>query len=181
MTDKEIVAVFTQCFWRSHATVLVGGAAEPLYQPAIGHEPHRLFYREDYAASALHEVAHWCVAGAARRKQVDYGYTYSPPPRTEAAQMAFFAAELKVQSLEQIFCAAAGLTFVPSADQLGVDLTKFRQQLTDQKPRMRHWMRNSQDQRARQFRRGLRLARQQGCSGPVQQSDRHTPRRPAVG
>ena len=168
MTDLDIVAVFTQCFWRSHATQLIGGATEPLYQPAArADEPHRLFYRADFAASALHETAHWCVAGAARRTQVDFGYVYIEPPRTPSAQAAFFAAERKVQGLEQLFCAAAGLRFVPSADQIGVDLKDFREQLAEQRDQVRIWMQNSGDQRAHQFEQALRHA----CS----------PRRAAVG
>ena len=57
MTDLDIVDVFARCFWTSHATQLLGGADEPLYQPAgRAGEPHRLFYRENFAASALHET-----------------------------------------------------------------------------------------------------------------------------
>ena len=168
MTDLDIVAVFTRCFRRSYATQLIGGAAEPLYQPAEAeHEPHRLYYRENFAASALHETAHWCVAGSARRTQVDFGYVYIEPPRTPAAQAAFFGAELKVQGLEELFCAAAGLEFVPSADQIGVDLNDFRQQLAEHRSQVRQWMHNSSDQRAHQFEQALRRA----CS----------PRRSAVG
>ncbi|MCR9261311.1 MAG: elongation factor P hydroxylase [Pseudomonadaceae bacterium] len=156
MTDLEIVAVFAQCFWASHATELIGGAAEPLYQPAQrSGEPHRLFYRENFAASALHETAHWCVAGSVRRTQTDFGYVYNEPPRSARAQAAFFAAELKVQALEQVFCEAAGLVFVPSADQIGVNLNEFRQRLDTYKSEVRGWMQSSRDDRARHFEQAL--------------------------
>jgi elongation factor P hydroxylase len=156
MTDQDIVDVFARCFWLSHATQLVGGAAEPLYQPsARAGEPHRLFYRENFAASALHETAHWCIAGSARRTQVDFGYVYNQPPRSARAQAAFFAAELKVQALEQVFCAAAGLVFVPSADQIGVNLNEFRQQLETYQSELKGWMKNSGDRRAQKFEQAL--------------------------
>ncbi len=162
MTDLDVVDVFARCFWESHATQLIGGAAEPLYQPAQrAGEPHLLFYRENFAASALHETAHWCVAGSTRRTQVDFGYVYNEPPRSARAQAAFFAAELKVQALEQVFCEAGGLVFVPSADQIGVNLNEFRQQLETYDSEVRGWMQNSCDRRAQQFEQALRHARSQ--------------------
>jgi len=162
MTDLDIVDVFARCFSASHATQLQGGAAEPLYQPAErAGEPHLLFYRENFAASALHEAAHWCVAGSARRTQVDFGYVYNEPPRSDRAQAAFFAAELKVQALEQMFCEAAGLVFVPSADQIGVNLNEFRQRLEIYQPEVRNWMQTSCDRRAHQFEQALHHARSQ--------------------
>ena len=156
MTDLDIVAVFSHCFRQRYATELIGGAAEPLYQPcAHADGMHRLFYRENYAASALHETAHWCIAGVKRRRQLDFGYTYLEPPRTPDLQSTFFASELKVQALEQVFCEAAGLRFVPSADHSGVDLNDFRQHLQQEQEHVRQWMQVSSDQRARQFERAL--------------------------
>ena len=40
-------------------SVHVGGGSEPVYLPSADpeREPHRIVYREDYFASALHEVA----------------------------------------------------------------------------------------------------------------------------
>ena len=51
--------------------------------------------------SALHEVAHWCIASAGRRRCRDYGYWYIPPPRDATAQTEFFAVEARVQALER--------------------------------------------------------------------------------
>ncbi len=42
--------------------------------------------RTDFFASALHEISHWCVAGKARREQVDFGYWYCPDGRDAMTQ-----------------------------------------------------------------------------------------------
>jgi elongation factor P hydroxylase len=119
---KRLEKVFQQCFAATENTRLVGGAKEPLYLPA--REPnasHLLYYREDYAASALHEVAHWCIAGRARRAQVDFGYWYAPEGRNAAQQRAFESVEFKPQALEWFFSLACGRVFRVSADNFGVD------------------------------------------------------------
>ncbi len=80
MLAEQICETFNRCFAQFH-TKLVGGASEPLYEPD---EPiARVYFREDYASSALHEVAHWRIAGADRRQQPDYGWPLytSPSPR----------------------------------------------------------------------------------------------------
>ena len=51
-----IASAFEDCF-ASFGTVLVGGAEEPLYRPSQGGEPAKLVFREDFPASALHEIA----------------------------------------------------------------------------------------------------------------------------
>ena len=73
LVAADLERIFRECFFAEYATVLVGGAPEPLYVPSpeVLREPHRVVYREDYFASALHEVAHWCLAGAERRKLED--------------------------------------------------------------------------------------------------------------
>jgi hypothetical protein len=81
-------------------------------------EPHRVVYREDYFASALHEVAHWCLAGADRRKLEDYGYWYRPDGRDPREQEEFERAEARPQALEWIFSEACGFPFQLSADNL---------------------------------------------------------------
>jgi elongation factor P hydroxylase len=57
---------------------------------------------KDYLASALHEVAHWCLAGVERRKLEDYGYWYSPDGRSRGEQSAFENVEARPQALEWI-------------------------------------------------------------------------------
>ncbi len=117
--SADVEALFAACFWRDWHTRLEGGAGEPLYMPGGAGEPHRLCYRADYFASALHETAHWCIAGPARRQCIDFGYWYEPDGRTAAAQRAFEAVEARPQALEWIFSVAAGYPFRPSADNLG--------------------------------------------------------------
>ncbi len=118
--SKELERIFADCFEEAHATVLEGGGDEPLYipseQPASA--PHRIVYREDYFASALHEIAHWCLAGAERRQQEDYGYWYAPDGRDPEEQAAFEKAEARPQALEWIFSEACGFPFNLSADNL---------------------------------------------------------------
>ncbi len=51
--------------WR---TQLVPGRGEPLYLPAAGAgELDRILFAHGFFNSALHELAHWCVAGERRR------------------------------------------------------------------------------------------------------------------
>ncbi|MFT4520348.1 MAG: elongation factor P hydroxylase [Halioglobus sp.] len=116
---QRLERVFYDCFYASCNTQLEGGKDEPLYQPtAHAGESHRLYFRADYFASALHEVAHWCIAGAARREQVDYGYWYAPDGRNTHQQNAFEGVEAKPQALEWFFARACGHPFRISADNL---------------------------------------------------------------
>jgi len=111
--------VFANCFAAAFNTRLCGGAPEPIYQPATDASTgHLLWYREDYFASALHEVAHWCIAGQARRRQVDFGYWYAPDGRSPEQQAAFEAVEDKPQTLEWYFSLACDYSFQLSADNL---------------------------------------------------------------
>jgi hypothetical protein len=116
---REIAGRFNARVGRRAGTLLVGGAAEPLYLPAGGRRPAIIRYTRDYARSALHEIAHWCRADPRRRSQVDYGLWYQPPPRPAAMQARFFAAEVPVQALEMLLAEACGLAFHFSADNPG--------------------------------------------------------------
>lgn len=112
--------IFKGCFAASYGTVLVGGGSEPLYiaSRSAPREPHRVIYREDYFASALHEIAHWCIAGSNRRTSDDYGYWYAPDGRTPLQQGDFERVEAKPQALEWIFSDACKWHFELSADNL---------------------------------------------------------------
>jgi len=114
----ELEALFRATFFHSYDTLLEGGAAEPVYLP--GH-PHRICYTRDYFRSALHEIAHWCVAGPARRQQEDYGYWYAPDGRSADQQAEFSRVEVLPQAYEAIFCAACGHDFRVSLDNLNGD------------------------------------------------------------
>jgi len=144
--------LFDGCFLASHNTRLQGGGAEPLYRPADGDcAVHRIVYRADYFASALHEIAHWCIAGAERRQQVDYGYWYHPDGRDRAAQHAFEAVEASPQALEWIFATAAGYSFRISLDNLGNVLASSPQFCHRIVVAARHYCRAGLPPRAAQF------------------------------
>ena len=117
---EALERAFQDCFLAEHATILVGGGSEPVYLPSAdpARSPHRIVYREDYRASALHEVAHWCLAGRERRRLEDYGYWYRPDGRSAAEQAEFERAEARPQALEWIFSDACGVAFHLSADNL---------------------------------------------------------------
>ena len=112
MLAEQICETFNRCFAQFH-TKLVGGASEPLYEP--DGPIARVYFREDYASSALHEVAHWCIAGADRRQQPDYGYWYCDK-RDLKQRRNFETVEVKPQALEWIFSVAAGVDFRVSCD-----------------------------------------------------------------
>ena len=130
----QLTHLFNREFAVSDETELIGGAAEPYYQPGA---PHRVYFRADYVRSALHEVAHWCVAGARRRQLPDYGYWYSPDGRDAEQQQAFFAVEARPQAIERYFCEATGIPFRPSVDNVGAHIEP--QQLRRFEARIQEW------------------------------------------
>ncbi|MFC3282466.1 elongation factor P hydroxylase [Litchfieldella rifensis] len=126
----DIIALFDGLFHDRYRTRLVRGGDEPLYRPAdAGHPYHRVIFARGFFASALHEISHWCIAGARRREWEDYGYWYHPDGRDAEQQRRFEAAEVAPQALELLFSRACGLTFNVSVDNLGeveVDRDGFR-------------------------------------------------------
>ena len=116
---RQLMCVFNREFLASDKTELIGGASEPYYEPGA---PHCIHFRADYVRSALHEVAHWCVAGTRRRQLPDYGYWYSPDGRDAELQQAFFAVEARPQAVERCFCEAIGIAFSPSVDNVGAHI-----------------------------------------------------------
>ena len=119
VASSKIEALFKDVFFKSHQTVLCGGFTEPEYIPSQNPSelhPHRIHYRSDYTASALHETAHWCIAGSKRRLIKDYGYFYDPGMRTLESQKRFLQAEVLPQTIEALFHEALGLEFEPSLD-----------------------------------------------------------------
>jgi len=117
--SRALETVFARCFSERENTSLVGGFDEPLYEPASGEgQMHCLRYREDFFASALHEVAHWCIAGPERRLLTDFGYWYAPDGRSESQQRAFENVEYKPQALEWYFSKACQCRFRLSSDNL---------------------------------------------------------------
>ena len=117
-SNKRLEAVFNDCFADRYSTRLEGDADEPIYLPATATQPARILYRYDYFASALHEIAHWCLAGEERRKHEDYGYWYASDSRSSEQQKDFLRVEVKPQALEWVFSAAAGYPFAVSLDNI---------------------------------------------------------------
>ena len=122
--SQDLINIFNELFKDSEQTLVQGGGHEPLYLPQSEVYPfNRIIFTHDYYASALHEIAHWCIAGQERRKLVDYGYWYKPDGRSLEQQELFEQVEVKPQALEWIFTLAAGVKFHISQDNLagGVD------------------------------------------------------------
>lgn len=116
---SDLVFIFAQLFGERYRTRLVPGGDEPLYKPASDTDGwHEIIFRHDYFQSALHELAHWCIAGEARRQQVDYGYWYRPDERSGAQQAEFEWAEARPQAVEWLLTAACGKPFRVSLDNL---------------------------------------------------------------
>lgn len=116
---QTLIDVFNRVLGEPYRTLLVGGADEPLYEPGDKNDRWaRICFTRDYFSSALHEVAHWCVAGEDRRKRRDYGYWYQPDGRNERQQKEFERVEVAPQALEWIFSVACGVKFRISADNL---------------------------------------------------------------
>ncbi|WP_322853372.1 elongation factor P hydroxylase [Marinobacter sp. X15-166B] len=129
--------LFNDQFRETHDTILVLGGTEPEYLPATeAGAPAKVIFAHGFFASALHEIAHWCIAGAERRKLPDYGYWYCPDGRTAAQQQLFERVEVKPQALEWLFSVAADFRFHISVDNLNgagaVDAAGFRLRVRDQ-------------------------------------------------
>ncbi len=146
--------VFNECFLHGERTRLIGGASEPLYLPADpDHAENRLYYREDFFASALHEISHWCIAGSQRRTLKDFGYWYEPEGRTAPQQDAFLSVEARPQALEWYFSIACDYSFQLSLDCFDPDgyeamRMAFASRVCEQ---AEHFRRHSLPPRAAQF------------------------------
>lgn len=118
----DLIRLFNQTFSLSENTRLVCCEPEPIYRPADDDTLyHRIVFAHGFFASALHEIAHWCVAGKARRQLEDFGYWYQPDGRTSEQQALFEKVEVRPQAFEWIFSQAAGFRFHFSADNLEGD------------------------------------------------------------
>ena len=115
----DLITLFAQQFKDSEKTILVKGDGEPIYLPKnAACEYHQIVFAHGFFSSALHEIAHWCIAGVERRKQIDYGYWYEPDGRTLDQQLAFAQVEAKPQALEWLFNKACNRRFYISLDNL---------------------------------------------------------------
>lgn len=139
LTQSQICQCFNKVFSAKFAVRLVGGGKEPDYFPATAMRPGLIVARENFAASALHEAAHWCVASRTRRALPDYGYPYNPPPRTPAEQAQFFANEARAQAVEWYLSRRAGNRFSASADDPDFSQTALAQFQSELWPMVTHW------------------------------------------
>ena len=124
---QQLIDIFDECFGVEYNTKLVKGDDEPIYLPAdetISY--HRIVFAHGFFTSALHEISHWCIAGEARRQQVDYGYWYCPDGRDAKTQCDFEVVEIKPQAFDWLFCAAVGIPFNVSCDNLEGDFEPDR-------------------------------------------------------
>ncbi|ALS97708.1 elongation factor P hydroxylase [Lacimicrobium alkaliphilum] len=116
---QDLIRLFDGQFAASHNTRLIKGDDEPVYLPADAAIPyHRIIFAHGFYASALHEIAHWCLAGPRRRLLEDYGYWYCPDGRNAEQQAEFEQVEIKPQAIEWAFCIASGKEFKVSTDNL---------------------------------------------------------------
>ncbi|WP_394176042.1 elongation factor P hydroxylase [Thalassotalea litorea] len=122
----DLIALFDGEFSESENTRLIRGGDEPIYLPADTQiSYHRVIFAHGFFASGLHEIAHWCIAGKARRLLEDFGYWYAPDGRDADQQTAFENVEIKPQAIEWAFCVAAGFNFNVSVDNLsGVEVDR---------------------------------------------------------
>lgn len=116
--------------------MLIKGEDEPIYLPADENQPHNtLIFAHGFFASALHETAHWLIAGKERRTKTDFGYWYVPDGRSNEQQTLFESVEIKPQALEWILSEAAGFRFRLSVDNLNgeeSDLSTFKNAVYNQ-------------------------------------------------
>lgn len=116
---QDLITLFHNCFGAEYNTRLVKGEDEPIYLPADAQRNyHAIFFAHGFFSSALHECAHWLIAGEERRKLIDFGYWYMPDGRNEEQQALFQRVEVKPQALEWILSKASGYKFHISIDNL---------------------------------------------------------------
>ncbi|MEC7644251.1 elongation factor P hydroxylase [Idiomarina sp.] len=153
---QQLIDIFNQCFAATERTILVCGDDEPYYRPAAeGETHHQVVFAHGFFASALHEVAHWCIAGRVRRHIFDYGYWYVPDGRDAMQQQQFEKVEVKPQALEKLFSECAGVPFQVSVDNLSgieVDRAAFDSKVSDQ---LFDFLRTSLPTRAKVFAQAL--------------------------
>jgi elongation factor P hydroxylase len=124
---QDLINIFENTFLSRFNTQLVCGDDEPIYLPADSeHEHHRIIFAHGFYASALHEIAHWLVAGEKRRLLEDYGYWYEPDGRNELQQLEFEKVEVLPQAIEWSISMSCGFKFDVSVDNLsGIEIDRL--------------------------------------------------------
>lgn len=147
-----MIELFDHTFYERCNTRLVKGTDEPIYIPANEHvKHHQVVFAHGYFSSALHEIAHWCIAGVERRLLPDYGYWYAPDGRDDEQQRQFQRVEVLPQAIEWGFCLACGVEFTISSDNLTgnkADELAFKSLVAD---KLSQLMNDGYPQRAQEF------------------------------
>jgi elongation factor P hydroxylase len=116
---QDIIRIFNHCFSEEYNTYLIKGDSEPIYLPKDEQRPyHAIYFAHGFFSSALHECAHWLIAGEQRRQLEDFGYWYVPDGRNREQQHLFQQVEVKPQAMEWILSKASGHPFRVSIDNL---------------------------------------------------------------
>ncbi len=160
---EDLMEIFNLCFADSYNTRLAPGGDYPIYLPAgfaEGKIPcerpyHVILFAHGFYSSALHEIAHWLVAGKARRELEDFGYWYEPDGRSEERQREFEQVEVKPQAIEWILATAANFRYFASADNLtgnAGDNSAFKQAVYQQ---VKTYAEKGLPKRAEQLRQAL--------------------------
>ena len=148
---QDLINIFDRTF-SAYNTRLVKGKGDPIYLPADEFtDYHRIEFAHGFYSSALHEIAHWCIAGAERRLKEDYGYWYCPDGRDAKQQADFEKVEIKPQAVEWCLSVACGLSFKVSTDNLNgapVDRFAFQDKVYEQ---VQQYLCNGLPKRAQQL------------------------------
>jgi len=132
---NDLIEIFDQLFEVEQNTKLIAGAKEPIYIAARGDKPATIFTREDFFSSALHEIAHWTIAGEKRRQLDDFGYWYEPEGRNNKQQQEFERVEIKPQAIEWVLSLACNHRFNFSSDNLSQEINasdRFKKAVKEQ-------------------------------------------------
>lgn len=162
MTDMhcpdDLIRLFNHCFQDTHHTQLAYGQDEPIYLPAESDQIyHTIYFAHGFFSSALHECAHWLVAGKARRALVDYGYWYVPDGRNAQEQALFQQVEVKPQALEWVLSKACHYPFRLSFDNLNGSSTEYEQFATAVQRQVVDFEQNGLPPRAARFQQALSM------------------------
>lgn len=153
---EDLITIFDACFGADYNTRLIKGEGEPIYLPIDKQQDFNgIFFAHGFFSSALHECAHWLIAGAERRKLVDFGYWYTPDGRTAEQQALFQCVEVKPQAMEWILSKASGHKFRVSVDNLNgeqTDTEHFKNAVYQQ---IMHYCKVGLSPRAQKFRNSL--------------------------
>ncbi|MEI6897267.1 MAG: elongation factor P hydroxylase [Psychromonas sp.] len=124
---QDLIKIFESTFYNTFNTRLICGGDEPIYLPANKeYSLHRIIFAHGFYASALHEIAHWLVAGEQRRLLEDYGYWYAPDGRTAVQQAEFEKVEIVPQAIEWALAMSCGFKFDVSVDNLSaIEIDRF--------------------------------------------------------